>query len=110
MRTRARAVRARAAVRRWNYRQRNLAAGVWFHIRRLLANAKSAYIILDDDAVQLLAEGYKSEPCGARLEPGKTLIFVDEKRLGQIESRRPIPVRLGPDFLFATAIALVPFD
>ena len=109
MRARAHAVRTRAAIRHWEYRQRNLAAGVWFQIRRLLAAAKDAYVISDDDARQLLAEGYKPEACGARLEPEKTIIFVDSMRLSRLDSRRPIPVRLGPDFLLATAVALVPF-
>jgi len=40
----------------------------------------------------------------------KKLIFVDWMRLAQIESRRRISVRLSPDFCFATAVALLPFD
>ena len=40
----------------------------------------------------------------------KKLIFVDWMRLAQIESRRRISVRLSPDFFFATAVALLPFD
>jgi hypothetical protein len=110
MRARARAVRSRAAIRSWNYRQRKLAAGVWFRIRRVLADAKEAYVIPSADAEQLLAEGYVPETCGAQLAPEKTLIFVDSARLARIESRRKIPVRLGPDFLLATAVALMPFE
>jgi hypothetical protein len=110
MRARARAVHVRAAIRRWKYRQRNLAAGVWFQVRRALAAAKEAYVISDADVRQLLAEGYQPEACGARLEPEKTIIFVDSIRLSHIASRRQIAVRLGPDFLLARAIALVPFD
>jgi hypothetical protein len=110
MRARAHAVRTRAAIRSWEYRQRDLAAGVWFRIRRVLAEAKEAYTISEADAQQLIGEGCKPEPCGAQLAPEKTIIFVDVARLVQIESRRQMPVRLCPDFLMATAVALVPFD
>ena len=40
----------------------------------------------------------------------KTLVFVDLDRLERIGSRRPIRVGLGPEFLAATSIALVPFE
>jgi hypothetical protein len=110
MRARARLVRTRSAIRRWEYRQRNLAAGAWFRLRRVLADASMACAIAEEDAHRLRAEGYVSEPCGADIEPPKLLLFVDEARLHAIASRRPIPIGLGPDFLAASAIALVPFD
>ena len=110
MRERAKAVRARAAVRRWQYRQRNLAAGTWYRIRRVLADAKEAYIIAGEEAGRLIAEGYAPESCGAGLAPEKTIIFVDPARLARIGSRRQIPVRLSPDFLLAEAVALVRFE
>jgi hypothetical protein len=110
MHARAHAVRTRALVRRWKYRQRNLAAGVWFHVRRALAGAKEAYVISDSDARELLAEGYTVEPCGTRLEPEKTIIVVDSNRLRRLDSCRRIAVNLGPDFLLARTIALVSFD
>ena len=110
MHARARAVRTRAEIRRWKYRQRNLAAGVWFQLRRALAAAKEAYVISESDAAQLLADGYRPDACGTRLEPEKTIICVDSIRLGHLDSRRRIDVRLGPDFLLARAIALVPFE
>ena len=110
MQARARQVRTRVTVRRWNYRQRNLAAGVWFRLRRVLADAKAAYVISEQDARQLVTEGYRVEACGSQVTPEKAILFVDETRLSSVESRRSIPVRLGPDFLTATAIALVAFD
>lgn len=110
MRARAQAVRTRAAIRLWQYRQRDLAAGVWFRLRRVLADAKGAYAISEDDARRLVAEGYAPEPCGAELAPEKTIIFVDGPRLAALASRRPIPVALGPEFLAARAVALVPFE
>jgi hypothetical protein len=110
MHARAKAVRTRAAIRQWKYRQRNLAGGVWFQIRRVLADAREAYVISDDDARRLLAEGFKPKGVGARLAPEKTLIFVDAHRVAELDSRRRIPVRLCPDFLVASSVALVPFD
>lgn len=110
MEQRAREVRARAAVRSWDYRQRNLAAGVWFRLRRVLADARAAYVIAEDDARRLVAEGRRPEACGGEVSPPKIILFVDESRLATVTSRQPIPVGLGPDFLAATAIALVPFD
>ena len=110
MRERARAVRARAAIQRWNYRQRNLAAGVWFRLRRVLAGARAAYDLSEEDAERLIAEGYRLEPCGQAITPEKMILFVDETRLSTLRSPRPIPVGLGPDFLAARAVALMPFD
>lgn len=110
MHARARSVRTRAAVRQWQYRQRHLAAGAWFRLRRTLADARAAYAISSADAHSLLAEGYVPEACGTQVEPRKTILFVDEARLARLESRRPIPVRLGSDFLAAVAVALLPFD
>ncbi len=110
MQARAREVRTRVAVRRWNYRQRNLAAGVWYRLRRVLADARAAYVISDQDARRLATEGYRVEACGGQVTPEKAILFVDETRLSSVESRRSIPVGLGPDFLTATAIALVAFD
>ena len=110
MRARAHAVRTHAQVRAWKYRQRNLAAGVWFRLRRMLADAKAAYAISDEDAGRLLAEGYEPAACGREVVPAKDVVFVDERRLDRVESRRLIPVDLGPAFLAASTIALVRFD
>ena len=44
------------------------------------------------------------------MAPEKTILFVDERRLAKVGARRSIPVNLGPDFLAAKAIALIPFD
>jgi hypothetical protein len=110
MQARDRAVRARSQIRQWNYRQRNLAAGVWFRLRRILCDARAAYAIADEDAARLQSEGYRAEPCGKEVSPEKTLVFVDEKRLEKIASRRQIRVGRGPDFLSNRAIALVRFE
>jgi hypothetical protein len=53
MRARASAVRTRRLVRGWQYRRRNLAAGVWFRLRRVLADARAAHVISEEDAARL---------------------------------------------------------
>jgi len=47
---------------------------------------------------------------GRDIAPEKTILFVDESRLHTLDSRRPIPVGLDPEFLQARVIALVAFD
>ena len=110
MQARARAVRTRARVRAWRYRQRNLADGVWFRLRRVLADAQAAYVISAEDARRLVAEGYECVACGREVEPEKAIVFVDEQRLETLENRRPIRVDLGPAFLTAHAVALIRFE
>jgi hypothetical protein len=51
-------VRTRAAVRVWHYRQRDLASGVWFRLRRVLADARAADVISEEDATRLIADGW----------------------------------------------------
>jgi hypothetical protein len=110
MRRRVQGVRTRAAIQRWNYRQRDLAAGVWLRLRRVLADAREAYVVSDDDVRRLVTEGYGPEACGNDISPAKTIVFVDAVRLSALESRRAIPVSLGPEFVAATALVLLPFE
>ena len=110
LRRRAERVKVRRRVRSWEYRQRDLAAGVWFRLRRVLADAREAYAISEDEARCLLLEGYAAEPCGLEISPSKPLIFVDQERLTAIDGRTAIRVGLGEDFLGAPAVALVAFD
>ena len=66
---RARQVRSRVAVRAWEYRQRNLSKGVWFRLRRVLAEAKEAWAIGPESFDALVAEGYPREAVGDELAP-----------------------------------------
>lgn len=110
MQARARAVQTRAAVRRWQYRQRHLASGVWFRLRRVLADARAAYVISAADAARLIACGCRPEPCGREIAPEKTILFGSEEQLASLDAPRPIRVGLDPECLAARAILLVPFD
>lgn len=106
---RARAVRARAAVRSWQYRQRHHAAGVWFRLRLVLTRAREAVVLSDDEARLLVAEGYRPHAAGAEMSPPKILLEVDEARVRRLSPRPRLPLALGPEFFAARAIALVPF-
>jgi hypothetical protein len=97
-------------VRSWDYRQRSHARGVWFRLRRVLADASAAYIIAPHEAQALLAEGHRAEAVGRELEPPKVIVFVPAERMARLASARPVPVRLAGDLLTAENIALVPFD
>lgn len=106
---RARKLRARWAVRAWEYRQRHGASGVWFRLRRVLADAEEAYAVSESDAEELVREGYTPEPVGAQLEPGKTLLFVAPERLAALQSCTPLRVALDAKMLSARWVALVRF-
>jgi hypothetical protein len=106
---RAAQVRAQAAVRRWEYRQRHHSKGVWDRLRGVLARTEVAYAVSDEVATRLIAEGSRPESVGQELHPPKTLIFASAQRAGQIPTRRAIPVRLGEQFLAAQGVLLIPF-
>ncbi len=91
------------------YRQRHHAKGVWTRLRRLLADAQSAYAIPGSVAEQLLAEGFLPEAVGQELEPPKVVLFVPAERAALITGAREIPVRLEGALLEAPALVLVRF-
>lgn len=106
---RVKAVRARARVRRWEYRQRNLAHGAWDRFRAALAHASEAYVIDDATASALIVEGYASDDRGRGLEPPRTLVWITAERARLLHGARPIELRLDAALLGARCLALVPF-
>jgi hypothetical protein len=107
---RVKAVRARARVRRWEYRQRNLAHGAWDRFRAALAHAREAYAIDDATARALIAEGYVADDRGRGLEPPRTLVWVPANRITGLPVARPLALRLDAELLAARCLALVPFQ
>ncbi len=103
-------LRRRVLVRSWEYRQRNHARGVWFRLRRLLADASAAFVIPREEARALVAEGFHAEPTGQAIEPPKVILFVPADRVAHVASARSIPVRLGQELLEAECLVLTPFD
>lgn len=106
---RLRQLRSRLAVRAWDYRQRHHSRGVWYRLRRVLADASEAYAISPEDAHALLAERYTPELVGAELAPARTIIFADAERVARLASARRLALRLDADLLAAEYLALVRF-
>ena len=104
---RVRRMRERLLIRTWEYRQRNLAKGVWFRLRRVLVDAAEAWIIDERDADRLETDGHLPLPVGRALAPPKRMFFLTEAEVAAISDRRRVPVRLGGELLQASAIALV---
>jgi hypothetical protein len=102
--------RARMLVRSLDYRQRRHARGVWFRLRRVLAEAGAAFVIPEDEARTLIAEGHRPEPVGQELEPPKLIVMASSGRIARIASAQPVPMRLGGELLTATCLALTPFE
>jgi hypothetical protein len=107
---RARELRARVLVRSWDYRQRHHARGVWFKLRRVLADARAAFVIPGDDAAALIAEGYRIEPVVRALDPRTVIVFAPAERIARIAAARQVPVRLSREVLEARHLALIPFE
>jgi len=107
---RVRQLRSRVLVRAWDYRQRRHARGVWYRLRRVLADASAAFVIPISEGRRLIAEGHRAEPVGDELQPARLILFASAGRLAQIPSARPVPVRLGPELLAAECLALTPFE
>lgn len=106
---RAQRVRSRAAVRAWEYRQRHHSKGVWFRLRRVLADAESTFAIPCSVVEKLEEEGYSREAVGAEIEPPKVILFVPAARLEQIPEKRRLRVAMDAEFLAAPCVALIRF-
>jgi hypothetical protein len=106
---RLRAFRSRIVVRAFEYRQRRLARGVWFRLRRLLASTQASYALTHEDAERLIAEGCSPHPLGRELSPERLFVVVPAERVASLSSAKPVPVRLGVELLSAECLALVPF-
>jgi hypothetical protein len=106
---RVRQIRGRAERRRWAYRQRDLAHGVWHRVGRALADAAEAWLVSEEDAASLVDRGVAAEACGLALEPPLRLFFVTPAQLAGLRSRRSVPVRLSAGLLSARNVALIRF-
>ena len=102
--------RSRLLVRDWDFRQRNLARGVWFRLRRVLADAEEAFAISREEAERLSGEGCVPEPVGLELQPPRLILFTSAERVSRIEGARAIPLCLSAELLAAEGLALVRFE
>ena len=104
---RIKAARAADAIRRFEYRQRNLSRGVWFRLRRLLSRAATAWQIGDEDARRLLDEGIRPQAVGLEIEPPIQILVVPEEIIQTLPTRQPLTVRLSAELLTTRHLALV---
>jgi hypothetical protein len=107
---RARAVRSRALVRAFEYRQRDLAGGVWVRLRLALSRIERAYVIDDEDASALAADGIVPLSAGLEIEPPLRIFVVSGARARALRSGAPIPLHMDTRLLRAGAIAVVEFE
>jgi hypothetical protein len=106
---RVRALRARCRIRAWELRQRAHAKGVWFRLRRVLADAALAFAIPEHEAQRLIAQGVIPEPVGDEIEPRKTILFVPAEAVSGLDSPRDLAVSLSAELLAEPFLVLVPF-
>ncbi|MEZ4222217.1 MAG: hypothetical protein R3B13_14875 [Polyangiaceae bacterium] len=104
------AMRARRSILRWEFRQRNLAKGVWFRLRRRLADAERVFVITPESAAQLIGEGIEPLAVGQQLQPPLNLFVLSGDRAVRLAEAREIAVRLSAELLTARNLVLVPFS
>jgi hypothetical protein len=106
---RARQVRARTLVRRWELRQQAHAKGTWYRLRRLLAGAERVFVVSDADLEQLLAAGHALHAVSAQLHPQRRITSATAGEVERLPSARETPVRLAAELLGERNWVLVPF-
>ena len=106
---RVRVLRARAAIQRWEIRQRGHAAGSWFALERLFALNSRAWILSAQEAETLVAAGYEPDPAGLAFEQQRRIYIVRPSEIHLLAGAREIALRSSVELLLAPAIALVPF-
>jgi hypothetical protein len=106
---RARAIRSRAAVRRWELRQLHHAAGAWHRLSRRLALTRRAWVIDDDVATALLAAGQAPDPAGLAFEPPLRWFVLSDAHVRTLAGAREIALQASPELLACRNLALVPF-
>ncbi|MDY0060241.1 MAG: hypothetical protein RBU45_10555 [Myxococcota bacterium] len=107
---RARRIRGLTAVRRWEYRQRDLAQGAWYRLRRLLTFAAEVWALEPAEADRLLAEGFVADPVGQAFEPPRVLLVIPRERLLRVAGKRPVVICLDCGLLAERWLALVPWS
>jgi len=104
---RIREIRARGRIRRWEYRQRNLAHGAWLRFRTALAQAERAFRISPELYAALAAGGAKIDDRGAGLEPPRHIVWISRAQAAGFAGTRERVLRLDGEMLAAEELTLV---
>ena len=107
---RIREIRARGRIRRWEYRQRNLAHGAWLRFRSALAQAERAFQISPGLLAALAASGAKVDGRGAGLEPPRHIVWLSRAQVAELQGARELALRLDAEMLAAQDLALLAFN
>lgn len=107
---RIREIRARGRIRRWEYRQRNLAHGAWMRFRTALAQAERAFRISAELYAALAAADAKIDDRGAGLEPPRRIVWISRAQAAELPGALELVLRLDAEMLAAEELALVAFD
>lgn len=107
---RIREIRARGRIRRWEYRQRNLAHGAWLRFRTALAQAERAFLLSPELHAALAAGGAKIDHRGAGLEPPRHIVWISRTQAAGLQGAHELVLRLDAEMLAAQHLALVAFD
>ncbi len=76
-------------------------------MRRVLADARSAWVVDDADLDTLPASACQEVPVGLELQPPKRILWVSTAALPALPSRRELAVRLSAELLAARNLVLV---
>lgn len=98
------------AVRRWELRQIDYAAGSWYRLTRVLALSRRAWVLSERDAERLIRAGHHPHPAGLDFEPPRRLFIISLEEVDLLDNPHEIPLRASPEILLAKTLALVPFE
>jgi hypothetical protein len=107
---RIREIRARGRIRRWEYRQRNLAHGAWLRLRMALAHAERAFRISRECYAELVANGGQLDDRGAGLEPPRHIVWISPSQASALDGACELALHLNADMLASQHLALVGFS
>jgi hypothetical protein len=106
---RARRIRERGIIRAWEFRQRHHSHGVWYRLRRVLADTAEAWSVAEPEADRLERAGRVPLEVGYELAPPKRMFFLTAEEIEGITDRQVLPVRLCPELLQARTLVLRAF-
>jgi hypothetical protein len=107
---RIREIRVRGRIRRWEYRQRNLAHGAWLRFRTALAQAARAFRISSELYAAPAADRARVDDRGTGLEPPRRIVWISRAQAASLQEAVELALYLDAEMLATQALALVAFN